>query len=122
MKDKNMDKREELANRLLDFTVRNIKLVDALPKSIIGKHLGGQLLRSGTSPGANYEEACGAESKADFVHKLGIVLKELKETRYWLKVVSRTEIINPKLVEALLKECEELCAIIAQSILTVKRS
>jgi four helix bundle protein len=117
-----MDKREELTNRLIDFTVRIIKMVDALPKSSVGKHLGGQLLRSGTSPGANYEEACGAESKADFVHKLGIVLKELKETRYWLCIVCRTEIINPKLVEALLKECEELCAIIAQSILTVKRS
>ncbi|MFB3895959.1 MAG: four helix bundle protein [bacterium] len=88
----------------------------------MGKHLGGQLLRSGSSPGANYEEACGAESKADFAHKLGIVLKELKETRYWLRIVCRTEIIKPSLVDSLLKECEEPCAIIAQSILTVKRS
>jgi four helix bundle protein len=80
------------------------------------------LLRAGTSPGANYEEACGAESKADFVHKLGVVLKELKETRFWLKVICHASILTPKLVEPLLTECEELCAIIAKSIVTVKSS
>lgn len=113
-------KSDELANRLLDFTVRIIKLVKFLPNTIVGKHIGGQLLRSGTSPGSNYEESRGAESRADFIHKLGIVLKELKERRFWLKVIQRSEILEPERVASLIQECEELCAIIAKSILTAK--
>ena len=109
-----------LTERLLDFTVRIIKLVNSLPKTYIGKHIGGQLVRAGTSSGANYEEACGAESRSDFTHKLGIALKELKESRFWLRVIHRTELIIPKRLEPLLKECEELCAIIAKSIITAK--
>ncbi len=86
IKDKNeKNKSDALTERLLDFTVRMIKLVNSLPKTVVGRHIGGQILRSGTSPGSNYEEARGAESRADFIHKLGIVLKELKETRFWLK-------------------------------------
>lgn len=111
----------DIADRLLDFTVRIIRLVDALLKTLTGRHLSGQLLRSGTSSGANYEDACGAESKADFVHKLGIVFKELKETRFWLRVVCRAKILEPKKVELLLIECEELCAIVAKSIITAKQ-
>ena len=110
----------DLADRLLDFTVRIINLVNALPKSLAGRHIGLQLLRSGTSTGANYEEACGAESKADFTHKLGIVLKELKETRFWLRVIFRTKTIPAKRIDPLIYECEKLCAIIAKSILTVR--
>ena len=115
-----MNKGDDLANRLLDFTVRIIKLVNAIPKNIAGRHIAGQLMRSGTSPGSNYEESRGAESRADFIHKLGIVLKELKETRFWLNVLYRAEIIIPKQVESLILECEELCAIIAKSIFTAK--
>ena len=115
-----MNKGDELAERFLDFTVRIIKLVSALPKTITGKHVGGQILRSGTSPGSNYEQSRGAESRADFIHKLGIVLKELKETRFWLRVIHRAEIIPPQRVEPLIKECEELCAIVARSIVTAK--
>lgn len=110
-----------IINRLLDFAVRVIKLVNVLPKTGVGKHIGNQLLRSGTSSGANYEEACGAESRADFVNKLGIALKELKETRYWLRLIHRTEIISPKRVEQLVQECEELIAIFAKSIITTKK-
>lgn len=113
-------KGDELADRLLDFTVRIIKLVNALPKTAVGKHVGGQLLRLGTSPGSNYEESRGAESRADFIHKLGIVLKELKESRYWLRVIHRSGIMPPQKVESLIQECEELCAIIAKSIFTAK--
>jgi four helix bundle protein len=115
-----MNKGDEIADRLLDFTVRIIKLVNALPKTIVGKHIGGQLLRSGTSPGSNYEESRGAESRADFIHKLGIVLKELKETRFWLRVICHAEVLTSQRIEPLVKECEELCAIIAKSILTAK--
>ena len=113
---------DNLAERLLDFAVRVIKLVYALPKTVVGRHIGGQLMRSGTSPGSNYEEACGAESRADFVHKLGIVLKELKESRFWLRVIHRTGLTASQRVEPLIEECEELCAIIAKSVITAKRN
>ena len=115
-----MNKGDDLAARLLAFTVQIIKLVGELPNTIVGRHIGGQLLRSGTSPGANYEESRGAESRADFVHKLGIVLKELKETRYWLHVIHHAQLVSSHRVESLIKECEELCAIIAKSIFTAK--
>jgi four helix bundle protein len=112
---------EKLAERLLDLTIRIIKLVNALPNTPVGKHVGGQLLRCGTSPGSNYEEAQGAESKADFIHKLSIVLKELKETRYWLRVILRSELLSVNLVNPIIQECEELCAIFARSIITTKQ-
>lgn len=114
-------KDEELADRLLEFTVRIIKLVTSLPRSEVGKHIGSQLLRSGTSPGANYEEARGAESNADFIHKLGIVLKELKETRFWIRVIKSVPLVNPDRTEILLDECEQLIAIIAKSIFTARK-
>lgn len=114
------NKCDMLSERLLDFTVKMIKLVNSLPKTIVGRHIGGQILRSGTSTGSNYEEARGAESRADFIHKLGIVLKELKETRFWLKVIYRTKILASQDVESYIKECDELCAVIAKSIITAK--
>ena len=114
------DKGDDLSRRLLDFAVHIIRLVQALPNTPVGKHIGGQVLRSGTSPGSNYEEARGAESRADFVHKLGIVLKELKETRFWLRVASLALVLDSPRVEPILNECEELCAIMAKSILTAK--
>ena len=119
-----MDRRkdEELADRFLDFTVRIIKLVAALPKSAIGKHVASQLLGSGTSPGANYEEARGAESNADFIHKMGIALKELKESRYWIKVIKSVPLVTPKRTETLLDECEQLIAIVAKSIFTARKN
>ncbi|MCK4255663.1 four helix bundle protein [candidate division WOR-3 bacterium] len=123
MTNENKDKRrrgEDIEGPLLDFAIRIIKLVNSLPKTVVGKHVGGQLTRAGTSAGSNYGEACGAESKADFVHKLGVVLKELKESRFWLNLIHRTELIKPQWVKPLLQECEELCAIIAKSIITAK--
>jgi four helix bundle protein len=118
----NKRKDEELADRLLDFAVRIIKLVKRLPNNKIGIHVSGQLLRCGTSPGANYEEARGAESKADFIHKLGIVLKELKESRFWIKVIIRVPLLQPDKVAPLLDECEALIAIIAKSIFTARKT
>ena len=109
-----------LAQRLLDFTVRIITVVNALPKTPVGRHLAAQLLQSGTSPGSNYEEACGAESKPDFVHKMGIVLKELKESLFWLRVIVRSELLPRKRVEPLIRETQELCAIVAKSIKTAR--
>ena len=114
-------KGDDISNRLLEFAVRIIKLVDALPNTLVGRHIGGQVLGSGTSPGANYEEARGAESKADFVHKLGIVLKELSEARYWLKLLIKSKLIPSKRIESVFSEADELCKIIGKSVITVKK-
>jgi len=111
---------DDIAERLLDFAVRVIKLVNALPKTIVGRHISGQLVRSGTSCGSNYEESRGAESRADFIHKLGIALKEIKESRFWLKVIYHAKIMKPEQIGSLIEECEELAAIIAKSIITAK--
>ena len=89
-------KGDDIADRLLDLGVRVMRLVEALPRTMAGKHLAGQLLRSGTSAGANYEEARGAESRADFIHKLGIAWKETRESLYWLKLIHRSALIKPK--------------------------
>ena len=111
----------DLSERLLAFAVRTVKLANAMPRNLAGKHIANQFLRAGTSPGANYEEARGAESARDFVHKLGIVLKELKESRYWLRLISRSELMKPAGVASLIGESEELCAIFGQAVLTAKK-
>ena len=76
------EKTNQLSDRLLDFAVEVIKIANALPNTVAGRHVGSQLIRAGTSSGSNYEEACGAESRSDFAHKMSIVLKELKESRF----------------------------------------
>ena len=113
-------KANELEERLLDFAVRVGKIVDALPDSRMGKHIAGQLVRAGTSPAPNYAEACGAESKNDFIHKLGIVFKELRESRIWLRMVIKSQLIPAKRMNAVHDECEQLCNIIGKSLLTAK--
>src|SRR4030042_5904989 len=109
-------KGDQLSERLTDFIVKVIKIVDALPKTIAGRHIGGQLVSSGTSCGANYEEGCGAESRSDFIHKMSIVLKELKETRFWLRLIYRTKMLASENIEPVLDECGELCAITGKSV------
>ena len=113
---------DDLCERLTTFAVRTIKLSDGLPRSLAGRHIAKQVLRSGTAAGANSEEARGAESRADFVHKLGIAIKELKETRYWLAVAGQAKLVNNKRLGPLLEECEELCAIAGRSIITAKKN
>jgi four helix bundle protein len=108
-------KGDDIAERLIGFAVLVIKVVNSLPDTLIGRHLAGQLLRAGTSPRANYEEARGAESKRDFLHKLGITLKELQESRYWLKVIRRSELVPTPLVEPAVQEADELVRIIGTS-------
>ena len=114
-------KGDQLSDRLLDFIVKVIRIVDSLPNTVAGRHIGGQLVSSGTSCGANYEEGCGAESRSDFVHKMSIVLKELKETRFWLRVIHRTTLLAPENIEPVLIECGELCAIIGKSVSTARK-
>jgi four helix bundle protein len=107
-----MAKGDNIEERLIDFAVRVIRVCDTLPKTYTGRHIHGQLIRSGTSPAPNYAEARGAESGKDFIHKLKIVLKELNESRVWLKIVIRAEILPEKLLHELLDECDQLCRII----------
>ena len=113
-------KGEELEERLLDFAARVGKVVDALPDTRLGRHIAGQLVRSGTSPAPNYAEACAAESRKDFIHKLGITLKELRETRIWLRLIIKAELLPSKRLNVLLDECEQLNNIIARSLITAK--
>ena len=115
--------KNDLSGRLLDFAAEIIELVVRLNRTAVGRHIGGQLIRSGTSAGANYEEACGAESRADFIHKLQLVLKELRESVYWLRLIERAGLIpgiDPKLL-ALLQEVRELTNIVAKSVVTAKK-
>src|SRR5213593_653185 len=88
---------DELEDRLIDFAVRIVKLSASLPRTPAGKHIAGQIMRSGTSPAPNYGEARGAESHADFVHKVRIVLKELNETSIWLRMIARSQLLKPEL-------------------------
>ena len=119
--DKNsQSKAKELEDRLVDFAVRIIRLTHALPKSPAGKHIAGQILRSGTSPAPNYGEARGAESINDFVHKLGLVLKELNETNIWLRIIERSGILRKELIADIVGENKELCRIIGSSLKTAR--
>ena len=115
-------KADELEERLINFAVRVIKLSANLPKTSAGKHIAGQILRSGTSPAPNYGEARGAESQADFVHKFGIVLKELNETFIWLRIIERGEILKPELLTWIIEENQELCRIFTSSLKTARAS
>ncbi|MCI0356040.1 MAG: four helix bundle protein [Acidobacteria bacterium] len=113
-------KPEELSERLLNFAVRAGKVTDALPETRLGRHIAGQLARCGPSPAPNYEEACAAESRKDFIHKLAIVLKELRESRCWLRMVVRAELLPEPRLGDLLDEADQLCKIVGQSVNTAR--
>ncbi len=112
--------RSDLSERLLNYAVRIVKLVESLPNTIIGRRIGDQLLRSGTSPGANYEEAQGAESHTDFTHKLQIALKEMRESNFWLRVLHRAEVLPPQRLDDLMDESNQLKKILSKSVATAK--
>src|ERR1043165_3033499 len=95
---------EELAERLINFAARIGNVVDALPDTRLGRHVAGQLVRCGTSPAPNYEEACAGESRPDFIHKLKIALKELRESRYWLKLIVKSGLLANDLLADLVDE------------------
>lgn len=111
---------DDIEERLVAFAVRIVKLSAALRKTAPGKVMAAQLVRSGTSAGANYEEARGAESPADFRHKLGVALKELRETRYWLKVIQGAELFPATKTAPILDEADQLCRILGKSVVTSK--
>jgi len=92
----NKNRKYDLENRLLDFSVHMINIVEALPNTRAGNHIAGQLIRCGTSPAPNYGEAQSAESRNDFIHKIKIVLKELRETNVWLNIIERKKLLKNK--------------------------
>ncbi len=112
----------DIEDRLIDFAVRIIRLAESLPKNKVGNHIAGQLIRCGTSPAPNYGEAQSAESRSDFVHKMKVCLKELRETRVWLLMIVRCDLMKKALkLESLIHENDELISIFATSIKTAKQ-
>jgi four helix bundle protein len=114
--------KEELSDRLLDFAARCGKVADALPETRLGRHVAGQLVRCGTSPAPNVEVACAAESVRDFVHKLSIVLTELRESRVWIRLIQKATLLPAERLKDLEDESTQLCNIIGTSIVTAKQN
>ena len=115
-------KRYDLEDRLLEFAVSIVELTERLPNTRAGNHIAAQLLRSGTSPYGHHGEVESAESRKDFVHKLKICLKELRETRRWLRLVSRLKRIDSTAdLTACLSEADELIRIFVASVRTTER-
>lgn len=112
----------DLEERLVNFAVRVIGVVEALPDTRAGRHVAGQLVRSGTSPAPNYGEAQSAESRKDFVHKMKIALKELRETLVWLQIIERKPLCEPERMKDITQECDELIAIFVKSIQTAEEN
>ena len=106
---------DELKLRTKEFALRILKLVAALPKSIEGRAIAGQLVRAGTSVAANYRSACRARSKAEFIAKLGVVLEEADETQLWLELIIEGKLVPAVRVKPLLEEANELVAIFVSS-------
>lgn len=111
---------QELKNRTKQFGLRIMKLVDALPNTTSGRTIGYQLIRSGTSVGANYRAACRGRSKAEFIAKLGIVIEESDECGYWLELIVEGNLLSKTQVEPLHKKADELTAIFTASVRTTK--
>ncbi len=111
---------DALEGRLVDFAVRVIPLANQLSTSFAGRHIAGQIIRSGTSPAPNYSEARSAESRADFIHKLRIAVKELNETSIWLRIIAKSKMLKPALLSGLNQECDELRRIIGASLRTAR--
>ena len=113
-------KANDLEKRLISFAAAIVRLSSTLPRTPQGRHICGQILRSGTSAAANYGEARGAESRADFIHKLKVVFKELNETTIWLEVIAESSLLSAETIVGIIAENRELCRIIAASIKTAR--
>lgn len=112
--------KNDLQERMTDLAVRVIKMVDAMPTTISSQAMARQIIRSGTSPSANYRAACLAKSDKDFLNKLKMVEEELDETCHWLNIIMRAELLKSSRVQPLYQECCELLSIIVKSIVTTK--
>jgi four helix bundle protein len=113
-------KKEDLTRRTRLLALGVIRLVESLPKGRIADVLGRQLLRSGTSVGANYRSACRARSPADFIARMGLVEEELDETVYWMELLVESALVRSASVEGLMREADELLAITVSSIRTAR--
>ena len=112
----------DLEERLIDFAVRIIRTAESLQKTRAGNHIAGQLIRCGTSPSPNYGEAQSAESRSDFIHKMKVCLKELRETRIWLLMMVKANLIRPaSKLESLVHENNELISIFVTSVKTARQ-
>jgi len=115
-------RRYDLEERLLEFSVRIMNVAEALPNTRAGNHVAAQLIRCGTSPAPNYAEAQSAESRNDFIHKIKIVLKELRETKVWLSIIQRKRLLakGSDKLNAIITECDELISLFVASVKTAK--
>ncbi len=111
-----------LGDRLIDFAVRIVNTAEKMPTTVTGKHLASQIIRSGSSPALNHGEAQASESVADFVHKMRICLKELRETMANLKIIRELNYFNDGQLDGLIQENNELIAIFVTSIKTAQAS
>jgi four helix bundle protein len=120
-KKENVVQQRDLKERTKEFALRIIKLVEALPRRGTADVMGRQLLRSGTSVGANYRSACRAKSTADFISKMGIVEEEPDESLYWMELLIESGIVKSENLDSVMKEADELLAITVASINTAKK-
>ena len=111
----------ELKERFKKFSIRIVKMVDSLPNTLSARAIGSQVVRSGTSPGANYRAACIAKSEKDFLNKLKMVEEELDETCHWMELIIDTEMFPKERMEPLCDECKELLSIIVRSITSTRK-
>ena len=117
------NKEFNLEDRLIDFAVRILHVAESLPKTKAGNHIAGQLIRCGTAPAPNYGEAQDAESRADFIHKMKVSLKELRETRIWLLIIGKANLLKPaSKLEPLIDESNQLISIFVASVKTAKQN
>ena len=114
-------KGDDIANRLLDFSVQVLHLTCCMAKTPQGRHVAKQLIRSGTAVGAHYHEARGAESRADFVHKIKIAAKEMRESNYWLRLIQRAQLAKTLDLSTAIDEAGQLVAILTASAKTAGR-
>ncbi len=113
---------EELRDRTKKFALRIIKVINALPKTVTGRAIGNQLIRCGTSIGANYRAACRGRSKAEFNSKLHIVLEEADESIFWLELIIEAGLLPKNRIQSILTEADELTAIFTKSYYTAKNN
>ena len=115
-----MEKNSQFDERYLEFGAGILKVLPQLPANKVGAHVGDQLFRSATSVGAHLQEARAAESRADFIHKMGMALKECREAKYWLDLIIRSDMSKVEVIGALHRESDELVAILTRSVATAK--
>jgi four helix bundle protein len=117
-----MEKKKTFQDQFIDFSAGVLAFIPKLPRNPTGRHISDQLMRSGTSVGAHIQEARSAESRADFIHKFQMALKELREAGYWLLMVQRSKLCDDPSVSSLIEASEHLTAILAKSVVTAKKN